>query len=195
MRCSCFYSATPTHDEHRIFEEFLSLVEDLIDRELCEKLNVPPKAFENVMFSLFESRNLHALVVLSTVERATDFFEFRAEMIQNNVRLEATIAQSIAEFANSHPEIADPDQVAAAVTNIVQARQDEDINELVDMSCTRMRSLLPIEDPSIKRSPPIVDPSEVERRRQFYVQQRDRLREKEEKQGRGKSSARRRAPG
>jgi hypothetical protein len=61
-----------------------------------------------------------------------------------------------------------------------------------------MRSLLPphlLEPRAIGRSPPgkapTIDPSEIERRRHFYIQQRDILRDKEEKEGK----IRRRTPG
>jgi hypothetical protein len=191
-RCSYFWSLTPTHDEYSCFSEFQALVADLVDNQLCGKIGISPVAFENAMFSLFESRDVPAAVVLETLTKATDFLEFRAQMIQNNLRLEETVSHAIADFTQQHPDVTDPDEIAQAVAAVVQQQEDDEISELVTKSCSQMYCLLEIDlldEKARKRSPrrqqvAQVDPVEVERRHQFYVQQRDILRQKEEREGR-----------
>jgi hypothetical protein len=191
-RCSCFWSLAPTHEEHSCFAEFEALVTDLIDAQLCSKIGISPTAFENVMLCLFESGDIPARVVLETLTKATDFLEFRSQMIQNNLRLEETVSQAILDFTQEHPDVTDPDRIVEAVAALLQEQENEDISTLVRKSCSQMYCLLEIDlldEKARKHTPqrrPVaeLDPADVERRRQFYIHQRDILRQKEEREGR-----------
>ena len=192
-KCRCFRSETPTHEEYTLYQEFMVLLEDLIDNQLCGKMKITPQSFENALDALYDDGNISAKVIVDTLTNATDFLVFRQQMLQNNIRIENRITKGVLDYTEAHPEETDGEKVALAVVEMVQKQEDEEMEKLLSKSRHQMHTLLCVDGLDEKKRklsstpprkpPPDVDPDEVERRRQFYVEQRDILRQEEERQG------------
>jgi hypothetical protein len=179
--CSAFYADNPTHDEFVIHQSFIALVTDLVDNEFCRKSHITPLAFENVMFSSQESGDPQAKIMVDTMEKATDFLEFRSQMISCNVSTELIVSQVLGDFCKAHPEVTDPDEISAAVADAVQAKIDNELSDLVRRGAAQMRILLELDRPEDESSEAEgeSEPDDVERRRRFFAKQRDLLQEQE----------------
>lgn len=193
-KCKCFRTDVPTHQEFEVYLEFISFLSNLIDKDLCENIQITQTAFENVMFSMYDDENTSAKVIVETLKNAADFSVFRSQMLQNNIRIENAVTKAFMTYTEEHPEIRDAEQVAFEVTKMVQEQEDQILELLLQKSCHQMRALLgigtgqrsPRASPKKPRINQDIDPEEVERRRKFYMQQRDLLVEQEEKQGKRK---------
>ena len=199
-KCRCFRSATPTHEEYSLYQEFMTLIQDLVDNKLCGQMRITPQSFENALESLYDDGNISAKVIIDTLTNAADFVVFRQQMLQNNIRIENRVTKGLLDYTEEHPEETDGEKVALAVVELVQRQEDEEMEKLLAKSKHQMHALLcvdgldekkrKLQTPPRKPPPGAIDPEEVERRRKFYVQQREILRDVEERQGRKRKRVR-----
>jgi hypothetical protein len=198
-KSSAFFAEHPTHEEYAIFRTFLNMVTDLVDSEFCAKEKIPPASFENVMFALHEERDPRALIIMDTIEKATNFIEFRSQMITRNLRTESVVSQLLSAFLLSHPEMTDQDEISVAVTEIVQRQQDAELLQLIATGSSQMSSLLTedeADDDEIQaeqtqgKSQEDLDRDDIERRRKIFSEQRDVLQQTEMGQKKLKSPRR-----
>jgi hypothetical protein len=178
-KCSAFYAENPTHEEFVIYQSFMKLVIDLIDNQFCRKANLAPSAFENVMSILLQHQNPHAQLIMDTVQRTTDFLEFRSEMLSCNVRTERIVSQVLSDFTRVHPEVTDPDVISVRVAKTAQAKINGELTELVRRGVTQMRALMELDHESEELKEKETEAEDIERRRRFWVKQRDILQEHE----------------
>jgi hypothetical protein len=183
-KCSAFYADNPTHEEFEIYQSYMDLVINLIDNEFCRKSKIAPSAFENVMFSLVEGGDHAAQVIMDTNDRATDFVEFRSQMVACNIRTEVIVSQALADFAKKHPEVTDPDAISETVAREAQAKINAELAELVRRGAMQMRVLLELDHPQTEPEEQETEKPEddVERRRKFFARQRDILKEQDRTQ-------------
>ena len=191
-KCKYFKDASPTLDEHSVYREFVKLVEKLVDETLCGELGISADTYEQVMAGLLNEGNAQASLIAETLKNASDFSTFRSQMQQHNARIDNLVTQVMVEYSQGHAAT-DPDKFAAAVAQLVQKREDEELAKLLETSCEQMRTVLSVDmlDAKIRKRPhkrpavqkTDVNPSEIERRRQFWVRQRELLAKEEEKKG------------
>lgn len=137
-----------THEQYSKFIEFTNMVINIIDKILCSHLGITDKMFENILFSTYEDGNVQSHVIIDTLQKTVNFFDFKDEMTRCNSRTEELINQAIIEITTSlsnDVDVNDPENFAKKVAEMTQNKIDNEVNELVQKGCRQMRALLDID--------------------------------------------------
>jgi hypothetical protein len=126
--------------------EFREMIVDLVDKKLCEKLNIASETLENVLLSMYDVGTVEAEILIDTLQKAASFEEFRTQMRENNRRIETHVTKALLAFTET---LADADlqaeSAAVEVARIVQAQEEEELRELIDKACRQMHAILSID--------------------------------------------------
>lgn len=144
-------STSFSHAQYAKFIEFSNLALDLIDNYLCATIGIPQPMFENILVSTYEDGNVQSRVVIDTLKKTINFLDFCHEMRKCCARIDILINEAIIELTTSSKykvDLNDGDAIAKAVTEITQAKIDQEIIELVDKGCRQMCGLLNIDSPN-----------------------------------------------
>lgn len=135
-----------THEQYAKFTEFTNMVIDLVDKNLCSRLGINDKMLENILTSTYEEGNIQSHVVIDTLQKTLNFFDFKDEMTRCNIRTEELINEAIIDITTSKSvNMNDPEEFAKKVAEITQNKIDHEVNELVQKGCRQMRALLDVD--------------------------------------------------
>lgn len=112
------------------FRAYLHVLYGVIEYELCKKLKITPDEFDNIVYNAYIQENYRAKIILETLKKATDFEEFRRDMIRHNDEMEEEMNEMIEQFAcEKDIENLDVDMLSESMNDIIQ-KSAEKINNI-----------------------------------------------------------------
>lgn len=121
-------SENPSTQEYMCYKSFLHTVSNLIDCQLCNKLEISSDEFEDILYNSYKQKNATAKLIIRTLQNILDFTSFREEMIKENAEAEDEMDEMIEELANnSDIDQMDEEELVDSVGSIVEKAQTETI--------------------------------------------------------------------
>ena len=143
----------PNQKEFLCYKSYLHIVINLIDYCLCEKLGIDSDEFEKIMFESYEEGNHQAKIIIETLEKATNFENFREEMIRENEEADDEMDDMIQELAqNEEFDELNNEFLEKSIGRIVETTQNQTITAQAQKKCMEIEMKLNIAAPEKKEN-------------------------------------------
>jgi hypothetical protein len=156
--CAKFTGKHLTNEEHGCFLTFRTLITDLFDMCVYQKLSLKPTNLEAAFARGVRSRNAQALIVTNILRNYTDFAFFRAEMVAMGERIEQNTADCVLEACSAAEDA--PLDIAA----LLEEQDRRLLAAEVEAKCAEYRDVLKVKDIAVaalrpKKGRPPLPPS------------------------------------
>lgn len=114
--------------EYMCYKSFLHTITNLVDCQLCNKLDISADEFEELIYNSYKQKNATAKLIVRTLQNILDFTQFREEMIKENEEAEDEMDEMIEELANnSDIDDMNEEELVDSVGSIVEKVQTESV--------------------------------------------------------------------
>ena len=146
----------PNNKEFLCFKTFLHIITNMIDCDLCNKLNIDSDNLEKILYDGFASGNHQAKVIVETLKKTTDFLTFREDMIKFNQDANDEMDEMIEELAKDEDfDEVDDNLLEKSIGRIIETSQNQTVLSNSQKLCIEMEKKLSVpvhEPPSTKKS-------------------------------------------
>ena len=175
-KCSIFTTNQSKFNEYSIYLEMVSLIENLLEFELCKENNINFQTFEDYLISGLKENNKICINIIELLKKSTNFKEFKNQMLYHNQRIENEVSNTILQFIDDLEKSGEDNlEIMNKITIEIQKKEEKTLNNLINLSCQTLNNLF--EKILKENSELIFNKNQIDllKRKQYYLERKENL--------------------